>query len=115
MTRLALLLLSCADASVHMPDPFSDCNRVEVAAYTAGDECIRLEDTNGRTLFKLSTSESCGGPPCITIHPGETAYALELDRFIAEAADWTVQTGPCESLGECCADFYEPCGGPCCW
>lgn len=116
MRGLALILtLGCSEVSVHMPNPLNECNRIEVETHTALLQCTRLQDTNGRTLFKLSTSESCGGPPCLVIHPGETAYVLELDRLVAEAGEWTVQTGPCEEMEPCCADYYSPCGGPCCW
>ena len=51
--------------------------------YTAGpDECVKLTDTNGRTLFKLTSSESCGGPPCIVLLPGHTASVLEKTRRV---------------------------------
>ncbi len=99
MTRLALFLLACSDGiAMHPPD--LGCQRVPVAVYEAGGDCVLLEDANGRALFRLSTSESCGGPPCLLLLPGEVGYALELS-YPGEPARWTVGRGSCEELEGC--------------
>ncbi len=113
---LWLMLLSCGDFdyAAHVPPLSGECSRVAVAEYTApADGCIRLEQTNGKALFKLSNSESCGGAPCIRIRSGETGYVLESAKF-GERATWSEWRGPCDEAAECCAD-YAPCGGFCCW
>lgn len=103
MTRLSALLLACSfepsDYSAHMPvNP--DCGRVAIAEYQAEADCVRLSDANGRALFKLSTSESCGGPECILLKPGETGYVLEKVK-LGERAEWDVQVGACDELPKC--------------
>jgi hypothetical protein len=95
----ALLLLGC-DLTTHPPNLLELCPRVEVAAYTAEAGCVRLQDTNGMTLFRLSTSESCGGPPCLLLEPGQTGYALEKIRPSPDA-EWFVEHGPCAELAAC--------------
>ncbi len=111
---LTIVIAGCGDVSIHTPQPFDRCGRVEIATYTApADECLRLEDTSGTTLFRLSTSESCGGPPCITLQPGETGFVLERIKPDTAAA-WDAQIGACDALPKCCRD-YDPCGGFCCW
>lgn len=104
MTRLLPLLLACSSLdpdgySAHVPSQVG-CGRVAIASYTAEAECLKLEDTNGRTLFKRSTSDSCGGPACLVLQPGESGYVLEKAKF-GEAAEWSVQGGPCEELAPC--------------
>lgn len=93
MWRLcALLLLSC-DLRMHPPG-IDACPRVEVEAYTAGErECVLLTSERD-TLFRLAASDSCGGPPVLCLHPGETGYALERVRPAAPA-EWSVIRGPC--------------------
>lgn len=109
MTRLVLLALACSDLdgySVHAPAFFGDCGRVPIEDYTAGEECIRLEDTSGTALFRLATSESCGGPPCLTLQPGETGLVLEKVKP-GPAAEWTAERGPCDELAQCCGYYPE--------
>ena len=114
---LILSLVACSDdISVHTPNLLEKerCGRVPIAEYSAGpDECVRVEDLNGKTLFQLTTSESCGGPPCMTLRPGETGYVLEKVKP-GYSAEWDVQRGACDALPQCCGE-YEPCGGYCCW
>ena len=113
---LILAVVACSDDrfSVHTPNLFEQCGRMPIAEYYAETaECIRLEDANGRALFKLTTSESCGGPPCMRLNPGESAYVLEKVKP-GDPAQWDVQRGPCDELPPCCGE-YEPCGGYCCW
>jgi hypothetical protein len=113
MTRLSLLLaLSCSDYASHSPDvggylSGDYCGRIPIATYTAGpNECVRLSDWEGETIFRFDTSESCGGPPCEVAYPGETLLALEKfkDHGMAE---WTVERGSCEELGECCGFYLD--------
>lgn len=94
MRLLTLLSLSCAPQ--HVPSLLDTCPRVEVAAYTAETGCLLLRD-QANTLFKLDTSESCGGPPCLLLEPGQTGYALEKVRP-GFPATWTVTPGDCEEL-----------------
>ncbi len=97
---LALLLVACG-YDTHVPNITNLCPRAEAEAYTAGpDECVTLWDTNGLTLFKLDTSDSCGGPPCLELGPGETAYALEKIKP-GPPAQWAWYRGPCESAPTC--------------
>jgi hypothetical protein len=113
---LILAVVACSDDrfSVHTPNLFEQCGRMPIAEYTAeANECIRLEDINEKTLFRLATSESCGGPPCMTLHPGEKGYVLEKVKP-GDPAEWDVQRGPCDQMAQCCGE-YEPCGGYCCW
>ena len=104
MTRLLPLLLSC---SVDVP-PINGaldgdgCGRTAVAEYTAHDGCVKLQDTNGKTLFKLDTSDSCGGPPCIVLLPGETGFALELVKLDGRG-QWTVEPVSCDA--QCCGEY----------
>ena len=106
MIRLAVLALACSDYGYVMHAPSLDgCTRVAVAEYTAGaGECVKLSDVNGKTLFKAGTSESCGGPPCVGLQPGETGYALEKAKP-GERAEWSVERGPCETVMRCCGDY----------
>lgn len=102
MTRLALLLaLACGDLTTNVPNLTSPtCPRVEIAVYTAGpDECIRLLDKDG-ALFKLATSESCSGPPCVRLEPGETAYVMAKIRPGPEPV-WSVKADSCDAVPEC--------------
>ena len=97
---LAALLLSC-DLTTNVPDLSSPtCPRVEIAVYTAGpDSCIRLLDKDG-ALFKLATSESCSGPSCVRLEPGETAYVMGRIRPAPEPT-WLVYYGTCDEVPEC--------------
>jgi hypothetical protein len=94
--------LVAAGCNMHPPDlsePF--CARTEVEAYSAGDaECVLLDDSNGLTLFKLETSESCGGPPCLRLEPGQVGYALEKIKPTA-GAEWNVTRGACDQVPQC--------------
>lgn len=106
MTRLALLCLACS-SSAHAPDlsGYLDgdaCGRVPVATYTAGADCLKLEDVHG-ALFRMADSTSCGGPPCVLLKPGETAYALEKVKPAAEGASWSVTPVDCSE--QCCGDY----------
>ena len=99
---IVLALLTAGCSSVNPPDisqPF--CTRVEILAVTALEhECILLEDQNGLTLFKLDTSQSCGGPPCLRLIPKETAYVLEKMRPGPDA-EWTTTRGACVQVPQC--------------
>ena len=99
MTRWALLLCACSYGT-HVPDITEPCPRVPIAAYTAGaEECILLDDVE-LALFKLDTSESCSGPPCLRLEPGQTAYVMEKIKP-GPAARWTAQHGPCAEVPKC--------------
>lgn len=103
MRWLALLALACSDVSLHSPsvlDPF--CTRVAIETYTAPAEtCIRLVDANGLTLFKRSDSDSCGGPPCLRLLPGETAFVLAKLRPDTAEPAWLVEIDDCDETPEC--------------
>jgi hypothetical protein len=76
------------------------CPRAEVAAYTApANQCIALRSVHD-TLFKLSDSDSCGGPPVLCVRPGETAYALERIKP-GQPAVWSYEYNDCSALPEC--------------
>jgi hypothetical protein len=94
MTRLALLLLSC---SVHVPSATDPCARVEIAIVSAGPDCVRLENA-ADALFKLTNSESCGGPETLCLQPGQSAYVLERVRP-SEGAKWRETRGSCWEIG----------------
>ena len=117
MIRAFLLALACSDASVHAPDVGAivsgdPCGRVPVATYTAEQECVRLADMNGETLFKLTESTSCGGPPCMFLQQGESGYALARVKPGHEP-EWSVEYGTCEELPACCG--YYPGDEWRCW
>jgi hypothetical protein len=98
--RFAALLLCACSYTAH-PPLLNGCPRVEVEAYTAGAlECVLLEDTNGLTLFRLESSESCGGPACLRLDPGQTGYALEKIRPGPEA-EWSVLQDACAEVPRC--------------
>jgi hypothetical protein len=104
VTRWLVLLLVGCGYDTHVPNITDLCPRAELEAYTAGpEECITLWDVNGLTLFKLSTSDSCGGPDCLELGPGETGYALEKIKP-GEPAQWGWYRGPCESAPTCPID-----------
>ena len=86
---------------MHPPDILSPCPRAVVEVYTApADGCVTLWDVNGLTLFKLETSDSCGGPDCLELGAGETGYALEKLKP-GTPAQWAWYVGPCESAPSC--------------
>jgi hypothetical protein len=89
--RLSLLLAAC---SVHAPT-LNGCPRAIVEVVTAGEECVRLESVRD-ALFRLDTSESCGGPPCLVLEPGQTAYVLERIRP-GFPAEWRAVPVDCEA------------------
>ncbi len=94
--------VSCGDLETHSPS-FTDptCFRVPIAQYTAPDNgCIRLKDKNGLSLFKLDTSESCGGPDCLRLESGETGIVLAKVRPGPEPS-WLVFSGACDEVPEC--------------
>lgn len=102
MTRiLAFLLLAC-DVEFHAPDITDPtCARMAIAVYTApAGKCVRLSDQNGLTLFRLAESDSCGGPSCIVLQPGQTALAL---RKVAPGPDphWHIETDECDAFTTC--------------
>ncbi len=99
IVAFGVALLGC---SVHVPELTDGlCARVETEAYTAGEnECLLLEDLNGLTLFKYETSESCGGPPCLRLEPGQTGYVLEKARP-GTPAQWQVTRGVCAAVPQC--------------
>jgi len=104
MRVLLLLLVSCSDS--HIPAIYgaldgNECGRVAVAEYTAENSCIKLDNIR-ETLFKLKSSESCGGPPCLVIQLGDTAYALEKSTSF-KPAEWSVSEVDCSE--QCCADY----------
>jgi hypothetical protein len=110
MTRLSALLLACS-LETHSPDvggylSGDACGRVPVATYTADSECIRLSDWGGETLFRAAESESCGGPPCIWLAPGQTGLALEKLKDKG-SAEWSVEVGDCAEIGECCGFYLD--------
>ncbi len=88
-----------------------------VETYTAGPlECVRLDDRNGLTLFKLADSDSCGGPNCLHFSNGQTAYALEKIKP-GEPAQWSFWRGSCADILFCegepvCDEHPELCGPP---
>ena len=96
----AMIAVGCS--SVNPPNITQPlCTRVEIVALTAGDdECILLEDQNGLTLFKLDTSTSCGGPPCLRLDPGRTGYVLEKMRPGPDA-QWNETRGACDVVPHC--------------
>lgn len=103
MARLAAVLLAaCTEIDLHAPDLGSPtCARVEVAAYTAGDdECITLRDANGLTLFRRAESESCGGPPCLRLEPGESALVL-AKMSPGPEPEWQVERDACRLVTDC--------------
>lgn len=112
MTRLALLALACS-FETHVPNVTEPCSRAIVAEYTApAGECMRLDDAGG-ALFRLSTSDDCGGPACIRFCDGATAYALEKLRP-GPAAEWTMRQGAPGDVPFCahsalCVDQPERC------
>lgn len=113
MTRLSALLLCCS-FEAHAPDVGSAlggdyCGRVAVAEYTVGANCLKLSDFGGETLFRLSDSQSCGGPPCVVLQPGETAFALVKTKPGPEAM-WSVEPVACDEL--CCGEYL---GEEQCW
>lgn len=99
MRRAALLLASVAACTIetHAPNVSEPtCFRVPIAEYTAPpDTCIRLVDANGLTLFRRAESTSCGGPDCLVLAPGETAYALAKVKPGPEPT-WRVEVGDCD-------------------
>lgn len=95
MSRLlCLLLAACGDFTTHPPDITELCPRVEVAAYTAPDDGCLLLESERDALFRLDSSENCGGPAVLCLRPGETGYALERVRPAAPAR-WTVTPVHC--------------------
>jgi hypothetical protein len=115
MTRAVLLLAACSDLATHAPDLGHLCSRAVVAEYTAPPgECVRLDDANGRSLFRLSTSEDCGGPACIRFGDGQTALVLE-PLAPGPQAEWFFWQGPCGEVPWCehsavCETEPEKCG-----
>lgn len=95
--------LAC-DLDMHAPSILSDrlCPRVPIATFTVPKteaehpECWLLVSTDG-ALFRLETSDSCGGPAELCVHPGETAYALALIRP-HDPISWVVYTGNCADI-----------------
>lgn len=95
----ALGAWGCSVNTPNLSQPF--CTRVEVETHTAAeDECILLRDENGLTLFKLDTSDSCGGPPCLRLEPGQSGYVLEKLRP-GPPAEWSVTRGACGAVPQC--------------
>lgn len=96
---VALLLCACT-WETHAPSVLAPCPRVPIAVITAGEgECVRLQD-EGRALFKLDTSESCGGPACLRLEPGQTGLVLEKIKP-GPAAEWGVTRGACDEVPSC--------------
>jgi hypothetical protein len=100
MTRLALLALACS-LETNVPNISDPCSRAVIASYTAPpEECVRLDDANGLALFRLSTSQDCGGPSCIRYGEEQTAYVLEKIAPNA-GAEWAMRHGPCSEIPYC--------------
>jgi hypothetical protein len=101
--RIAVLalLVGCGDPiNLHPPSVLDPCPRAAIEHYTAApDECLTLVSVHD-TLFRLDTSDSCGGPPCLALLPGESAYVLERLRPAAPAM-WSVWRGPCAFQPAC--------------
>ena len=99
MMRFAILLCACT-WETHAPNALDPCPRVPVAVITAGaEECVRLQD-EARALFKLDASESCGGPACLRLEPGQTGMVLEKIKP-GPAAEWSMVRGACRSVPPC--------------
>jgi hypothetical protein len=112
---LCFLVLACGE----LPEITGGqlCPRVATESHTAGpDVCVRLDDQNGMTLFRLSTSEDCGGPPCLRLTPGQTGYVLEK-LAPSTPAVWSYWVDSCENIPFCphseiCDEQPERCGPP---
>jgi hypothetical protein len=96
--RFVVLLLAGCSYSAHVPDMLDPCPRAVVEVVTAESECARLV-SEWDTLFRFDSSGSCGGPPCLVLEPGQTAYVLERIRP-APPAEWRVEWGECGACPE---------------
>jgi hypothetical protein len=101
MTRFPFFLaMSCSDFSTHVPNITAPCSRAAVAeVISQPDECVRLDDAGG-ALFRLTTSEDCGGPACIRYCDGAAAFVLEKLRP-GPAAEWTERRGTPDEVPFC--------------